>query len=936
MSNPGEARTRRDLINPALRKAGWDINNPDQIGVEIPVDGIDPQAWKALEAKLRRLREAGVAYNAALPAGVSDYVLYRPNGEIIAVVEAKRTSVDPRLAEAQTEFYVTEIAKRQSFRPFAFMTNGYDIYFWDVGRANKRLVYGFFSPTDLDNLLYIQQNQTPLTEAPVNIAITNRAYQQEAIRRVCEVFEQGKRKALLVMATGTGKTRVAMSLVDVFLRANQARQILFVADRDALVEQAKDEGFQAYIPDEPCARILTDNVDRIKTNRLYVVTLQTLSRCYEQFTPAFFDLIIFDEVHRSIFNKWNEVLHYFDARMIGLTATPADFIDRNTFLEFDCHDEKPIFLYEYDDAIRDGYLVDYSLYAARTKFQRKGIRGVDLSEEERNALIEQGIDPDDIDFSGTDLEQKVSNRDTLRKQWEEIMDVCTKDQSGQLPGKTIVFAMTQEHTLRLAAAFEEMYPQHPSLVQVITYKSEFKGTLLDKFKKESLPRIAISVDMLETGVNLPEAVNLVFMRPVQSRIKLEQMIGRGTRSHETCQHPEWLPDGRKKEFQVIDFWENDFSKRPQEQVAQSLPVLVTIFNTRLKLLELLLGDQQSDEARRAIADLRAQIALIPTDSFSVKHIYPEIEQAWDDGFWRYLTPDKLMFLRLKVGPLLRYAPGVDVPAATFVSKVERLKLQILTGQDTRATAQSIAEDVSRLPKFVYEDAQRERAARLCLTPQLQTATAAELNEVIVLLAGLMSKRREKPSSFLELDLPDFVEMRGYILLYGGSQPVYVQEYRRRVEQRILDLAAGHPTIEAIARGEPVGDAQLIALERTLRQELGGGDVELSEANIRKAYGLKVGSLLEFLRRLLEVGGIPDYHDIVRRQFEGFIAGHPFSADQIRFLRAVQNVFLQRRRLTLADLYEPPLTSFGADAADRLFSPAQVAEVLAFVETLTVQ
>ena len=935
MPNPTEAKTRKELIDPALKKAGWDVNNPDQVGIEIPVDGFDPQAWRALEARLNRLREEGVPYDIELPKGVSDYVLYRPNGETIAVVEAKRTSVDPRLAEAQTEVYVTEIEKLQSFRPFAFMTNGYDIYFWDVGRANKRLVYGFFSPSDLDSLLYSRQNQTALTEAPINTAITDRVYQQEGIRRVCETFERAKRKTLLVMATGTGKTRVAMSLVDIFLRTNQARRILFVADRDALVQQAEMEGFHDHISDEPCTRIYTHRID--KTNRLYVVTLQTLSKCFERFTSGFFDLIIFDEVHRSIFNKWNEVLHYFDGRMIGLTATPADFIDRNTFLEFECHDETPTFLYEYDDAIRDGYLVDRSLYAAQTKFQRQGIRGVDLSEEERYALIEQGLDPDDIDFSGTDLEKDVSNRDTLRKQWEEIWEICYKDESGQLPGKTIVFAMTQEHALRLADAFEEMYPQYPGLVQVITYKSEYKGTLIANFKKQNLPRVAISVDMLETGVNVPEVVNLVFMRPVHSRIKLEQMIGRGTRSHATCKRPEWLPDGHKREFLITDFWENDFGKHPQEQVAQSLPVLVTIFNTRLKLLEIYLKNKtlRASETRRVCADLRAQIALIPIDSFSVKRVYPEIKQAWEDGFWRYLTPDKISFLRLKVGPLLRYAPGVDVQAATFTGKMERLKLQILTGRDPSATAQSIAEDVGRLPEFVYEDPQREQAARLCLTPQLQTGTVAELNQVIETLADQMKNRRAKPNTFLELDLPDFVEMRGYILLYGGSQPVYVEEYRQRVEQRILDLAASHPTIEAIDRGEPVTDLQLIELERTLRQELGGDDVELSEANIRKAYGLKVDSLLEFLRRLLEIEGIPDYGDIVRRQFEGFIAGHPFNADQIRFLRAVQNVFLQKRRLELPDLYDPPLTRFGQDAVERLFTPDEVSEMLAFVETLRV-
>jgi type I restriction enzyme R subunit len=281
---------------------------------------------------------------------------------------------------------VTEIAKRQSFPPFAFMTNGHDIHFWDVGQANPRLVQGFFSPLDLENLLYLRQNKTLLTQATINTDITNRAYQLHAIRRVAEVFEQGKRKALIVMATGTGKTRVAMSLVEVFLRSNQARRILFVADRMPWWSRLF-RGLSGPHSCEPSTRLYSHHLDT--SNRLYVVTLQTLSNCFHQFTPAFFDLIIFDEVHRSIFNKWNEVLYYFDARMIGLTATPANFIDRNTFIEFECFDGAPTFLYSLEEAIQEGYLVDFDLYQAQTKFQPRH-SGL-IWEEERNALIEQAL-----------------------------------------------------------------------------------------------------------------------------------------------------------------------------------------------------------------------------------------------------------------------------------------------------------------------------------------------------------------------------------------------------------------------------------------------------------------------------------------------------------------------------------------------------------------
>ena len=461
--------------------------------------------------------------------------------------------------------------------------------------------------------------------------------------------------------------------------------------------------------------------------------------------------------------------------------------------------------------------MDFDLYAARTKFQRQGIQGVDLSEEERNSLIQQGIDPDDLDYEGTELEQTVSNRDTLRKQWEEIMDVCLKDASGQLPGKTILFAMTQEHALRLDAVFNEMYPQFPGMAQVITYKSEYRGTLVDAFKKKDLPRIAISVDMLDTGIDVPEAVNLVFMKPVQSPIKLQQMIGRGTRCQAACYHLDWLPNNEKKGFLILDFWENNFSKDAKEVVDNSMPVLVTIFNTRLRLLETYLDEQASPECQQVIADLRAQIAQLPTESFTLKRVLPEIEEAWQDGFWNYLVPSKLEFLKLKVAPHLRLVPGVDVAAATFISKVERLKWLQRTGKDASQAIQSIAEDAALLPDFVIEDPQLQPLVRMCNPEALQAATQSDLTRLRDGLAPQM-KYKKRPDTFLLLDLPDFIALSGYILLTQSGEQVYVAEYRRRVEQRILDLVANHPTVQAIQRGEAVDDWQLLALEHSLQTE----------------------------------------------------------------------------------------------------------------------
>ncbi|MDQ3022175.1 MAG: DEAD/DEAH box helicase family protein [Bacteroidota bacterium] len=420
-----EKQTRYTLIDPLLTKAGWNIHDRSQVLFEIPTEN----------------------YDKTLINGFTDYTLYRENGEVLAVIEAKRTSRDSRVGQKQVLDYVESIEKKQSFRPFAFMSNGYDVFFWDSEDSAERHVAGFFSRENLERLLFLKQNRKPISSIKIKDSIVNRAYQAEAIRRISETLEKKKRKALLVMATGTGKTRTVMALMDVFIRANAAQKILFLADRDSLVEQALTDGFKTHLPDESRTRIRTYEIN--KNVRVYVSTIQTLELCYNKFSPADFDLIISDECHRSIYNKFTDVLSYFDAVQIGLTATPANFIERDTFRFFDCDGVTPANFYDYDTAVKENYLADYNVYSAQTKFQRKGIKFVDLSEEDKQTLIDNGLDPEDINFEGTDLEKKVTNNDTLRRQWEEFMDVCLKDSTGQLPGKTIIFAITHNHAMRL-------------------------------------------------------------------------------------------------------------------------------------------------------------------------------------------------------------------------------------------------------------------------------------------------------------------------------------------------------------------------------------------------------------------------------------------------------------------------------------------------------
>jgi len=933
-----EAQTRYSIIDPQLKKAGWNLSDRTQVAFEIPVAG----------------------YDGSVSEGFTDYCLYREDGEVLAVVEAKRTSRDARVGKQQLLHYLEGIQKKQSFRPFGFMANGEEIFFWDSDVAAERQVAGFFSPENLARLLFLKQNHKPLNSVEINRTIVERSYQVEAIRRISEAVEvKKKRKALLVMATGTGKTRTIMALIDVFLRTHNAQRVLFLADRDALVEQALTDGFKTFLPNESRARVRTYDLDDAKRKRICVSTLQTLELCYGKFTPADFDLIITDECHRSIYNKFTDVLAYFDGIQIGLTATPAEFIDRDTFKFFDCHEKIPTFLYTFDKAVEEKYLVDKNVYAAQTKFQRQGIKGANMTEEEKEELRKRGIDPDEIDYEGTDLEKKVTNKDTLRAQWEEFMDVCYKDATGQYPGKSIIFAITHQHAMRLAETFNEMYPEYEGkLVQVIDSKMERSRDLLAIFKKQDMPRIAISVDMLDTGVDIPEVTNLAFMKPVNSQIKFWQMIGRGTRCQEACRHFEWLPNGKKEEFLIVDYWENfeHFNMLPaEEEKSTQVPVLVTIFNTRLQKLRLLLGEQTKNprhaersrsvsqankpdqtltDFQRIVRDIRADIARIPLESYSVRRALNEVSEAWQDDFWRYITEVKLEFLRMKVAPLLRFVPFVRPAETFFISKMERCGLAHLQHKDLASHIQSIREDVSLLPTNIEEVKARQQHIDHVLSNDFwMHRTLATIDVAKEALSPVMKFKRERPSLVFELGLDDVIAMRKWVFLRKDSQRMYVEEYRKLIEEKIEKIAATHPTIAKLKSGDTVNAEDLVRLEESLEAELGTDEISLDDENMLKAFGVRVGSLVDFLKHVLKIEALPSYETVVRKAFDAFVLEHNYSADQSRFLRVVQSVFMQRKQVEVSDLYEEPFTSFGLNAVDKLFSAREIADLVSLVRRL---
>jgi type I site-specific restriction endonuclease len=573
--------------------------------------------------------------------------------------------------------------------------------------------------------------------------------------------------------------------------------------------------------------------------------------------------------------------------------------------------------------------------------------------------------------------------------------------------------------MRLSEAFEEMYPEFQGkLVQVIDSKMERARDLLANFKKQDMPRVAISVDMLDTGVDIPEVTNLAFMKPVNSQIKFWQMIGRGTRCNEACRHFEWLPQGKKEEFLIVDYWENfeHFNMMPAEEEGKSsqVPVLVTIFNTRLQKLRILLnkdsslrgalsatkfrssnpaeldssdkgsesqkagqsdlshtgnviardaGPKQSDapgqtrvdqiaasdsrhvgtpsrndngaqDAQRIIRDIRSDIARIPQESYSVRKDFNEIRDAWDNEFWRYITEAKLEFLRLKVAPMLRFVPFVRPSEAFFISKMERCGLAHLQHKDLAAHIKTIREDVGLLPTNIAEVKTRQKHIDAVLSNDFWvTRTLASIDEAKEALAPVMRYKRERPSLVFELGLDDIIAMRKWVFLRKDSQRMYVEEYRKLIEERIEKIAKDHPTIKKLKNKEEVKAEDLVRLEETLEAELGTDEISLDDENMLKAFGVRVGSLVDFLKHVLGLEALPSYETVVRKAFDAFILEHNYNADQSRFLRVVESVFLQRKRLEIADLYEEPFSNFGVDAVDKLFEQEEVWELIKMTRKL---
>ncbi len=569
-----ESKTRK-RIDKRLLQAGWDTEDNSLVKQEVDTKNSD---FKKKDYKTRK-----DSISSTKEKAYADYILLDSKGSPLAVIEAKRTSKDSRLGQAQAEGYAKDIKDQTDSEILIYYTNGINIWFWNKGHENPRKILGFHSREDLERILYQNQNKKSFSEVKIREEIINRPYQIEAVTRVSEGIEnKGKRKFLIVQATGTGKTRVAMGIIDRMLKAKRAQRVLFLVDRDELRTQAFDENIVKFFPSEAKQKIFSKKVNT--NSRIYVSTLQTMENVFREFSVGFFDLIISDEAHRSIFNKFKNIFQYFDSIQIGLTATPANMIGRKTYEEFDCDENLPTSSFSYEEAV-PRYLVPFKAYPVQTHFQTEGIRPDDIPDEEKQRLlVEEGIEEHELNFVGTDIERKVSVTGTNRAWIREFRENCMIDETGK-PCKTIIFPTSIKHGRIILEEFEKLYPEHKGeMIKLISSDDSKAKDLVKQFKKNDMPRIAISVGILDTGVDIPEICNLVFARPTKSKIRFWQMIGRGTRHESVCENKEWLPIGGKKFFLIFDYMKNFdyFDMNPKGDI----PTPVDAISVRILLTKL--------------------------------------------------------------------------------------------------------------------------------------------------------------------------------------------------------------------------------------------------------------------------------------------------------------------------------------------------------------
>ena len=926
-----EATTRDAFIDVLLGEAGWRFTRPGH-DTEVPVTGMPNASGQ----------------------GFVDYVLWGEDGEPLGLVEAKRSRKDPAAGRQQAKLYADRLEAQYGQRPVIFYSNGYQHWIWDDLRYPPRPIQGFLTRDELELTIRRRQTLRPMGFAGIDPAIVERPYQVRAIRRVTEAFEKDHlRRALLVMATGSGKTRTVIALADVMMKANWARRILFLADRRTLVKQAAG-AFRKFLPSASPVNLLED---RTAGGRVYLSTYPTMMGLIDKagdgagdgarrFGPGHFDLIVIDEAHRSVYRKYGAIFDYFDALLVGLTATPKDEVDRDTYRLFNLQSGVPTDAYGLDEAVEGGWLVAPRAVSVPLKFEREGIRYDDLSEDDKERWDALEWDDDGAVpamVEPTALNKWLFNADTVDKVLAHLMTHGQKVADGDRLGKTIIFAKNQDHARFIVQRFDLAYPELAGrFCRPIVSSDPYAETLLDDFTQAAKPpHIAVSVDMLDTGVDVPEVVNLVFFKIVRSKTKFWQMLGRGTR---LC--PDLFGPGRHKAFfSVFDFCQNFEFFNQHPKAAEGGPgssLSERLFLSRLELIAALdhaagpapapvaAGPGVAEEGtpfegppglRDDLADLlHAQVSAMSLDNFLVRPHRRQVETYGRREAWTRLGLDQ----QAEVQALAALPSGVvdnDLAAKQFDAVILRAQLAVLRADAGLAGLKAkVVETASRLEELSNVPmVAREMALIQAVQGEefWQDVTAPMLETVRRRLRALVKLIEARKRPVIYTDFEDQIGEAAAIEVRGVQVGTDMARFRLKA-RHFLKANESHIAILRLRRNEPLTATDLGELERIFAEAGVADPTDLEQVRTDGGLGLFIRSLVGLDR------------EAVQAAFSTFIAGRRFSANQIEFLDTIIDHLTEQGQMDAALLYESPFTDFDPLGVAGVFDQTDTGQVIAIL------
>lgn len=880
-----EAATRDTFIDLLLHEAGWPLDQPQDR--EFFVTGM-PNATST---------------------GYVDYVLWGADGKPLGIVEAKRTRKDPTTGQQQAKLYADCLEARYGQRPMIFYTNGYEHWIWDDQRSPPRRVEGFYTRDELQ--LAIQRRLTRRSPSALEVddKVVERYYQHRAIRKVVESFDRdGLRKALLVMATGSGKTRTAVALCDLLMRANWVKRVLFLADRRALVKQAVN-AFKQHLPSATTVNLLTE---RDETGLIYVSTYATMMGLIDEtvdgqktFGAGHFDLVIIDEAHRSVYRKYGAIFSYFDSYLIGLTATPRDEIDRDTYRLFELQRGLPTDAYSLEEAVTDGFLVPANAVSVPLKFVRDGMTYDNMSEEDKIAWDEtdwgEGGPPQAVDPGA--LNTWLFNIDTVDKVLEYLMTYGIKVAAGDRLGKTIVFAKNLAHAKFIVERFDKNYPNlKGSFARVVDTTNAYVESLIDDFSNpEKAPHIAVSIDMLDTGIDVPEIVNLVFFKIVRSKTKFWQMLGRGTRLRPNL----FGPGFPKESFSVFDFCMNfEFFNQNLKAANAVIPDSLTkkLFTARVDLIDIIRTGMPADDALGALstettARLQSEIGAMTLDNFLVRPKRQFVEKYAEPGAWGTWDLTTRMELTDEIAGLPTTLSDDDVDAKEFDLLMLRTQLAFLKADsrypDLQRRVRELALALEAIANVPMVNAELELILEIQTDGFWQDVTAPMLETARRRLRSLIKLVEVKKRSILVTDFTDQIGL-GQPVHFSAFPGTDMELFRRKARQFIL-AHEDHIAIEKVRRNEPLTASDLAELERLFLEAGLGDSKEIESARVDGGLGLFVRSLIGLDRKAATTA------------FSDFLAGRILTANQLEFVNMLIEHLTAQGIVDPGLLYESPFT-----------------------------